>query len=76
MGAIMFGSILLVAGAVAGLTTRSAVEKGAARLNSIAPNSDHRTVLRVGATFRWIFVVLCFVVGLAMILAGALGALT
>ncbi len=75
MGAIIFGSILLIAGVIAVLTTRRAVEKGAARLNSIAPNSDHRTVLRVGATFRWIFVVLCFVVGLAMILAGALGAL-
>lgn len=75
MGAIIFGSILLIAGVVSVFTARRAVEKGAERLNSLAPNSDHRTTLRVGATFRWIFVVLCFVVGVAMILAGALGVL-
>lgn len=75
MGAIIFGLILLVAGIVGVLTARKSLEKGTRMLNSLAPNSDHGRVLRVGSTFRWTYVVLCFVVGIGMILAGALGAL-
>lgn len=75
MGAILFGSILLIAGIVGVLTARRSLEKGTERINSLAPNSDHRTALRVGSTIRWIFVVICLMVGIGMILAGALGAL-
>lgn len=75
MGAIIFGSILLIAGVVGVLTARRALDKGTERINWVAPNSDNRTILRVGATFRWIFVVLCFLIGIGMILAGALGVL-
>ena len=75
MGAIIFGSILLIAGVIGVLTARRSVEKGTRIIDSLAPNSDHRTAVRVGSTFRWIYVVLCFVVGVGMILAGALGAL-
>jgi ABC-type Fe3+ transport system permease subunit len=75
MGAILFGSILLIASVVGVLTARRAVEKGTERINWVAPNSDHRTILRVGTTIRWIFVVVCFLVGIGMIVAGAVGAL-
>lgn len=75
MGAIIFGSLLLVAGVVGLLTARRSVEKFTRIADSLAPNSDHRTVLQVGTRFRWIFVVLCIVVGVGMLLAGALGAL-
>ncbi len=75
MGAILFGSILLIAGIVGVLTARRSLEKGTARINSLGPNSNHRTALRVGSTIRWIFVVICLMVGIGMILAGALGAL-
>lgn len=75
MGAILFGSILLIAGVVGALTARRATEKGVERINRLAPNSDHRTAVRVGSTIRWFFVVLCIVIGVGMILAGALGVL-
>ena len=75
MGAILFGFILLIAGIVGVLTARRSLEKGTARINSLAPNSDHRTALRVGSTIRWIFVVICLMVGIGMILAGVLGVL-
>lgn len=45
MGAILFGSILLIAGIVGVLTARRSLEKGTERINSLAPNSDHRTAL-------------------------------
>jgi hypothetical protein len=75
LGAVIFGSILLVAGIITAVTHRRAVRKGTERLNGLLPNSDHRTVLKVGASFRLIFVVLTIAVGIVMIPLGLLGVL-
>jgi hypothetical protein len=75
LGAIVFGSILLVAGVVGALTARRSLERGTERINTLAPNSDHRTTLKIGSSFRWIFIILCFIVGVAMIVFGFTGVL-
>lgn len=75
MGAVIFGLVLLVAGIITAVTHRRAVRKGTERLNALSPNSDHRTVLKVGASFRLLFIVLTLTVGVAMITLGLLGVL-
>jgi hypothetical protein len=75
LGAVIFGSILLVAGIVGVLTARRSLERGTERINTLAPNSDHRTTLKIGSSFRWIFIVLCFLVGIGMIIFGSTGVL-
>lgn len=69
MDEIIFGSILLIVGVVSLVTRRRAVEKGTARLRDWAPNSDGK-ILRVGASFRSAFTVLCLVVGIGFIVFG------
>lgn len=70
MDEIIFGSVLLIAGVISLLTARRAFSKGASRLRSIAPNSEHTTILKVGSMFRWLFTLTCFAVGIGMIVFG------
>lgn len=75
MGAVLFGSIIMVAGIVGTLTARRALQRGTERINALAPNSDHRTALKIGSSIRWFFIIVCFLVGTAMIILGLLGVL-
>jgi hypothetical protein len=60
-GELLFGVILLIGG-ISLLTTKRAAAKGERILRDWAPNTD-RKILVIGLRFRWVFTVLCLLVG-------------